>query len=219
MIVALLAGASFAALSGAALAEGAAGNADAAKNKLAMCIGCHGIPGYKTAYPVVYHVPKIYGQQPAYIVKALQGYRSGERSHPSMQRHCQRAFRRGHGRSCGVLRRRCEMKRALIIAAAAALSLSSHAGYAKGNAAAGKAKAAEVCAACHGPDGNKPTGPDFPILAGQHVDYLRQALSDYKSGKRNNPIMKGFAATLSAKEMDDLAAWFASQPSNLVSHR
>ncbi len=85
MIVALLAGASFAALSGAVLAEGAAGNADAAKNKLAMCIGCHGITGYKTAYPVVYHVPKIYGQQPAYIVKALQGYRSGERSHPSMQ--------------------------------------------------------------------------------------------------------------------------------------
>lgn len=111
------------------------------------------------------------------------------------------------------------MKRSLIIAAAAALSLSSLAGYAKGNAEAGKAKAAQVCAACHGPDGNKPTGPDFPILAGQHVDYLRQALSDYKSGKRNNPIMKGFAATLSAKEMDDLAAWFASQPSNLVSHR
>jgi len=51
------------------------------------------------------------------------------------------------------------------------------------------------------------------------VDYLKKALSDYKSGKRNNPIMKGFAATLSNQEMDDLAAWFASQPSNLVSHR
>jgi cytochrome c553 len=55
------------------------------KNHLAMCIGCHGIPGYKTAYPEVYHVPKIYGQQQAYIVKALQAYKSGERSHPSMQ--------------------------------------------------------------------------------------------------------------------------------------
>ncbi len=111
------------------------------------------------------------------------------------------------------------MKRALTIAAAAAFSLASVAGHAKGNAEAGKAKAAQVCAACHGADGNKPTGPDFPILAGQHVDYLKQALSDYKSGKRNNPIMKGFAATLSTKEMDDLAAWFASQPSNLISHR
>lgn len=84
MFVALLAGASFALLSGAASAEGG-GSAEAGKSKLAMCIGCHGIPGYKTAYPHVYHVPKIYGQQPAYIVKALQAYRSGERSHPSMR--------------------------------------------------------------------------------------------------------------------------------------
>jgi cytochrome c553 len=104
-------------------------------------------------------------------------------------------------------------------AAAVAIALGSTAAFAKGNAESGKAKAAQVCAACHGPDGNKPTGPDFPILAGQHADFLKKALADYKSGKRNNPIMKGFAATLSNQEMDDLAAWFASQPSNLVSHR
>ena len=84
VIVALLAGASLAALSQGALAQ-AAGNAEAGKNKLAMCIGCHGIPGYRTAYPDVYHVPKIYGQQQAYIVKALQAYKTGERSHPSMR--------------------------------------------------------------------------------------------------------------------------------------
>ena len=84
MLVALLAGASMAMLSQGAFAQ-AAGNAEAGKTKLAMCIGCHGIPGYKTAYPEVYHVPKIYGQQPAYIVKALQGYKTGERSHPSMR--------------------------------------------------------------------------------------------------------------------------------------
>ena len=111
------------------------------------------------------------------------------------------------------------MRTALTVAAALALSLTGANAIAKGNAESGKAKAAQVCAACHGPDGNKPTGPDFPILAGQHVDYLRKALSDYKSGKRGNPIMKGFAATLSSQEMDDLAAWFASQPSSLVSHR
>jgi len=51
----------------------------------AQCIGCHGIPGYKTAYPLVYHVPKIAGQQPGYIVAALKAYKSGERSHPSMR--------------------------------------------------------------------------------------------------------------------------------------
>ena len=49
-----------------------------------MCIGCHGIAGYKTAYPVVYSVPMIGGQSPQYIVKALQGYRAGNRKHPSM---------------------------------------------------------------------------------------------------------------------------------------
>ena len=52
---------------------------------LAHCIGCHGIPGYKTAFPDVYHVPKIAGQQPDYIVNALKAYKSGERSHPSMR--------------------------------------------------------------------------------------------------------------------------------------
>ena len=62
------------------------GDADAAKkNKIAMCIGCHGIPGYKTAFPDVYHVPKIAGQQPGYIVNALKAYKTGERSHPSMR--------------------------------------------------------------------------------------------------------------------------------------
>jgi cytochrome c553 len=63
-----------------------AGDADLAhRNKTAMCIGCHGIPGYKTAFPEVYHVPKIAGQQPAYIVSALKAYKAGERSHPSMR--------------------------------------------------------------------------------------------------------------------------------------
>jgi cytochrome c553 len=55
------------------------------ENAHAMCIGCHGIPGYKTAFPATYHVPKIAGQQPAYIVNALKAYKSGERSHPSMR--------------------------------------------------------------------------------------------------------------------------------------
>jgi cytochrome c553 len=54
-------------------------------NALAMCTGCHGIKGYKTAFPSVYHVPKIGGQSPAYIVNALKAYKSGERSHPSMR--------------------------------------------------------------------------------------------------------------------------------------
>ncbi|MDA0226075.1 MAG: cytochrome c [Proteobacteria bacterium] len=70
---------------GSVAAQSPAGNAAAAKNKLAMCEGCHGIPGYKTAYPMVYHVPKLGGQQSAYIVSALQAYKSGARTHPSMR--------------------------------------------------------------------------------------------------------------------------------------
>ncbi len=50
-----------------------------------MCGGCHGIPGWRTAFPEVYGVPKIGGQHPGYLVKALQEYKSGERSHPSMR--------------------------------------------------------------------------------------------------------------------------------------
>ena len=63
--------------------QAAAGKKEAAN--VAMCIGCHGIPGYKTAFPDVYHVPKIAGQQPGYLFNALKAYKSGERSHPSMR--------------------------------------------------------------------------------------------------------------------------------------
>lgn len=93
--------------------------------------------------------------------------------------------------------------------------LVSTAADAKGNADKGKEKAAQICAACHGADGAKPIAPDQPILAGQYPDYLIKALSDYKSGKRANPIMKAFADQLSKQEIEDLSAWFSSQKSNL----
>lgn len=71
---------------GPALAQDAPkGDAAAAKAKIAMCAGCHGVVGYRTAYPDVYQVPKIGGQSPAYIVKALEEYKNGNRPHPSMQ--------------------------------------------------------------------------------------------------------------------------------------
>jgi cytochrome c553 len=106
--------------------------------------------------------------------------------------------------------------RTLAVAALAALALGAmQDAAAKGNAQSGKAKAAQTCAACHGAEGAKPSAPDQPILAGQHYDYLVQALLDYKSGKRSNAIMKGFAASLSKQDIEDLAAWFASQKSSL----
>ena len=100
------------------------------------------------------------------------------------------------------------MKRTVFILAVVALgaTLPTHA---KGNVEAGKAKSA-ACAACHGEDGVS-TVPSFPKLAGQHRDYLVQALKDYKSGKRKNPIMAGQVGNLSDEDMADLAAYFAAQ--------
>ena len=105
------------------------------------------------------------------------------------------------------------------IAAFVAFALIASGSWAKDNIEAGKAKAAQACAACHSADGSKPIAPDQPILAGQHYDYLVRALQDYKAGRRSNPIMKGMAEPLSAQEIRDLSAWFASQPSPLKSAR
>ena len=98
------------------------------------------------------------------------------------------------------------MKFALLLVVA--LAANAHAG---GDPVKGQQKAQQVCAACHGPDGNKPSAPDQPVLAGQYQDYLERALTDYKNGRRNNAIMKGFAGQLSKQDIEDLAAWFSSQ--------
>lgn len=68
-----------------AAAADVVGNPKAAENKVAMCIGCHGIPGYKATFPEVYQVPVIGGQSAKYIESALNAYKKGERKHPSMR--------------------------------------------------------------------------------------------------------------------------------------
>jgi cytochrome c553 len=100
------------------------------------------------------------------------------------------------------------MKKTFFILAAIALGASLPT-YAKGNVEAGAAKSTP-CSACHGADGVS-TIPAFPKLAGQHRDYLYQALKDYKAGKRKNPIMAGQMANLSEQDMADLAAYFSAQ--------
>ncbi|HCM66237.1 MAG TPA: cytochrome c4, partial [Alcanivorax sp.] len=80
---------------------------------------------------------------------------------------------------------------------------------AEGDPEAGKEKA-QVCAACHGPDGNSPSG-QYPSLAGQGEPYLIKQLKAYKSGERENAIMQGQAANLSEQDMQDLAAFFTEQ--------
>lgn len=83
-----------------------------------------------------------------------------------------------------------------------------------GDAGRGEEKAAS-CAACHGAGGAAPISPQYPVLAGQYADYLAAALRQYQSGERKNAIMTGLAAPLSEEDIKDLAAYFASQDSNL----
>ena len=78
-----------------------------------------------------------------------------------------------------------------------------------GNPEAGKEKS-RTCAACHGPDGNSPSA-DFPRLAGQHYDYLLKAMKDYKSGARKNPMMMPMMTNVSARDIEDLAAFYSHQ--------
>lgn len=81
--------------------------------------------------------------------------------------------------------------------------------HAAGDVARGEQKS-QVCQACHLKDGNS-TDPQYPRIAGQYHDYLEQSLRAYKSGERNNAIMKGFAATLSEQDIEDLAAYYSVQ--------
>ena len=94
----------------------------------------------------------------------------------------------------------------LMCAPLAMMSLDT---IAAGDPAAGQAKTT-TCESCHGKDG-KSVDPTYPNLAGQHEDYLVKALSDYRSGVRTNVIMGSFAKPLSNQDIQDLAAWYASQ--------
>jgi len=97
-----------------------------------------------------------------------------------------------------------------IFLGACCLLLVASAPVLAGDADAGKKKS-QTCAACHGPEGNTPAGPDFPRLAGQHYDYLVKTLQSYKSGARKNPIMNPLAASLTQRDIEDLAAFYSSQ--------
>ncbi|MDS4021601.1 MAG: c-type cytochrome [Candidatus Competibacter sp.] len=176
----------------------AAGDPAAGKTKFATCTGCHAIPGYTNAYPT-YHVPRLGGQHADYVVAALKAYQAGERQHPTMHAN---AFPLD------------EQDMQDIAAYLASFKPAAEPYPIRGNAAAGKIKSAS-CAACHGPDGNGNI-PLYPRLAGQHEDYLHKVLQDYQSGARKNVVMKGMATPLSAQDIADLAAYFASQPKGLV---
>lgn len=155
------------------------------------CLGCHGIENYKNAYPN-YSVPKLGGQNAAYMMKALEEYASGARWHPTMKSHANTL----------TAQDRADL----------AAWFTSTAPIASGGKQVGTPPAtAAACGACHGSDGLG-TLDEYPNLAGQHADYLAQALNDYRLGKRRNPIMSTFAQQLTREDIEALAAYFSKQP-------
>ena len=117
--------------------------------------------------------------------------------------------------SVSILMKTISVKHSAIalVLAAAGVALAGNA-FATGNAAAGANKA-KACQACHGADGNGTSDPQYPRLAGQYADYIVRVLHEYKTGDRKNPIMVGMAAPLSDEDINDIAAYFSSQPSKL----
>lgn len=105
-----------------------------------------------------------------------------------------------------------------IIAALSSVALMVSGQIIAADIEAGKSKAAEVCASCHGTDGNSPA-PNFPHIGGQHRTYLEKVLKDYKSGSRTDPIMNGMAAALSKEDIENLAYYYSSLPGKLNSNR
>ncbi len=101
---------------------------------------------------------------------------------------------------------------AAFVASSAFSVMASEAAVAKPDLAKGEAIFGGVCVACHGPEGNSGT-PTYPKLAQQHPQYLVKQLTEFKSGKRANPIMMGFATALSEEDMKNVAAWVGSKKS------
>jgi cytochrome c553 len=169
----------------------AAGDVTRGKELSYTCLGCHGIEGYRNAYPD-YSVPRLAGQSATYIVSALKEYKSGERAHPTM-------------RVQGAALSDQDMED--VAAYFSSLQTIKPGGNGSGTA---PAKVTELCRACHGKDGVGTTG-QFPTLAGQHVDYLERSLIEYQRGERKNALMAAFAPRLTPEDIVQIAEYYGQQ--------
>jgi cytochrome c553 len=176
----------------------AAADGDAVRGgKLAYtCMGCHGIANYKNTYPM-YSVPKLAGQSAEYIVIALSGYKDGTRGHGTMHSHA-------------ATMSDADMKDiAAFLASGATIERNSNV------SPAAAPQAVQVCVACHGADGVALL-PIYPTLAGQHADYIEQALHEYKAGSRKNPVMAAFAGQVKEEDIRTIAQYFERQRPGLA---
>jgi|SRR5277367_2912246 len=177
----------------------AAGDSAQGEKKFYTCYGCHGIDNYRNAYPN-YSVPKLRHQNSAYIVAALQEYRSGTRPHATMHAQASSLSDQDIEDIAAYLQGGDAVKPGAAVAADAP-------------------KQVAACVACHGGNGlgvDTPLDPKPPVLAGQHADYLQQALNQYRNGRRQNVVMRGMAQMLTTDaDVKTAAAYFAEQSSPL----
>jgi cytochrome c553 len=184
------------------VAPGAAtpGDPVAGEKKFYTCYGCHGVKSYKNAYPD-YSVPKLRHQHAAYIVSALHEYKSGERPHPTM-----------HAQASSLSDQDIEDIAAYLQGGEPVKATTQSAGSAPQQAA--------PCTACHGVNGTgveAPLEPKPPVLAGQHEDYLHEALRSYHNKRRKNVVMDSMAQLLTTDEdIRVVADYFAHQHSALA---
>jgi cytochrome c553 len=171
--------------------EAAEDAADQGRLLAYTCMGCHGIEGYRNAYPS-YRVPKLGGQKSAYIVSALNAYKNGDRPHPTMQAQ-------GGSLTDKDIERLASWFETQAVAS----------DQADAEDVAGLASAA-LCVTCHGVAGTG-VAPQPPVLSGQEESYLVHALNQYKDGKRPGNVMAAFAANLSDADIATISAFYASQ--------
>lgn len=180
--------------------------------KAAMCIGCHGIPGYQASFPEIYKVPKIAGQGAAYISASLSSYKKGERKHPTMRAIAATLTDKDMGDLAAFYEKQ---------AAGAMIKTVADAPAAQPSAEVAALIAKGACASCHGPNFSKPINPAYPKLAGQHGDYLFAALRSYGvEGNANvgraNPVMSAQVKPFKRAELKALADYLASLPGEMA---
>ena len=173
----------------ASLPAFAEGDAVAGETLGYTCLGCHGVEGYRNAYPS-YRVPKLGGQKAAYLVIASKGYRDGTRVLPTMTAQAS------------------SLTDQQIEDVAAYLASVNADTVAAGGSSAPSLEETTTCIACHGQNGIS-LSPSWPTLAGQHEDYLEHALNQYRDGTRKDPVMAPLVAALTDEDVELLARYYS----------
>ncbi len=167
----------------------AQGDPEAGREIGYTCLGCHGIEGYRNAYPS-FRVPKLGGQKAGYIEIALRGYRDGTRKHPTM------------------IAQATSLTDKEIADVSAYLATLGADTVASGGSSPAPFDKAAACVACHGQNGIS-VNAAWPTLAGQWEDYLLNALKQYRAGTRKDPVMTAQAQLIAEEDLEKLALYFS----------